>query len=168
MRPLAAGIGAFGAGLVLSGTAGAMWLFILGWAIQGFGGGLMIVALCVVVSRAYAERLRPAIMAAFAASWVIPSVVGPLVSGTVTERLGRGNEIVLAATVHPAWRVADAPGTRQRYRGYGSLPWSIAALRLWWTLRPDRCPGEKPHAQQLCGALCPGRYGCTYRNHLAN
>ncbi|GGQ30646.1 MFS transporter [Streptomyces roseolilacinus] len=85
---LAAGIGAFGAGLVVSGTAGAMWPFVLGRAVQGFGGGLVIVALYVVVSRAYEERLRPAIMAAFAASWVIPSIVGPLAAGTVTERLG--------------------------------------------------------------------------------
>ncbi|MCX4823431.1 MFS transporter [Streptomyces sp. NBC_01142] len=88
LRPLAAGISAFGAGLLLSGTAGTMWLFILGRAVQGLGGGLVIVALYVVVSRAYSERLRPAIMAAFAASWVVPSVVGPLASGTVTEHLG--------------------------------------------------------------------------------
>jgi MFS family permease len=88
LRPLAVGISAFGVGLLLSGTAGTMWLFILGRAVQGLGGGLVIVALYVVVSRAYSERLRPAIMAAFAASWVIPSVVGPLASGTVTEHLG--------------------------------------------------------------------------------
>lgn len=85
---LTTGIGAFAAGLVLSGTAGAMWLFILGRAVQGLGGGLVIVALYVVVGRAYPERLRPSIMAAFAASWVIPSVVGPLASGAVTEQLG--------------------------------------------------------------------------------
>ncbi|MFE2037776.1 MFS transporter [Streptomyces scopuliridis] len=88
LAPLATGISAFGAGLLLSGTAGTMWLFILGRAVQGLGGGLVIVALYVVVSRAYSERLRPSIMAAFAASWVIPSVVGPLASGTVTEHLG--------------------------------------------------------------------------------
>lgn len=85
---LTAGIGAFAAGLLLSGTAGAMWLFILGRAVQGLGGGLVIVALYVVVGRAYPERLRPAIMAAFAASWVLPSVVGPLGAGAVTEHLG--------------------------------------------------------------------------------
>lgn len=85
---LTAGIGAFAAGLVLSGTAGAMWLFVLGRAVQGLGGGLVIVALYVVVGRAYPVRLRPAIMAAFAASWVVPSVVGPLASGAVTEQLG--------------------------------------------------------------------------------
>ncbi|MFI6035703.1 MFS transporter [Streptomyces sp. NPDC051315] len=82
------GIAAFAAGLLLSGTAGAMWLFILGRAVQGFGGGLVIVALYVVVGRAYPERLRPAIMAAFAACWVVPSIVGPLAAGAVTEHLG--------------------------------------------------------------------------------
>lgn len=88
LAPLTTGIAAFAAGLVLSGTAGAMWLFILGRAVQGLGGGLVIVALYVVVGRAYPERLRPAIMAAFAAGWVVPSVVGPLASGAVTEHLG--------------------------------------------------------------------------------
>ncbi|MEU6946331.1 MFS transporter [Streptomyces sp. NPDC046316] len=88
LAPLAVGISAFAAGLLLSGTAGTMWLFIVGRAVQGLGGGLVIVALYVIVSRAYSEQLRPAIMAAFAASWVIPSVVGPLASGTITEHLG--------------------------------------------------------------------------------
>ncbi|MVO84784.1 MFS transporter [Streptomyces sp. p1417] len=88
LGPLAVGISAFAAGLVLSGTAAVMWMFILGRAVQGLGGGLVIVALYVIVSRAYPERLRPAILAAFAACWVVPSVVGPLISGTITEHLG--------------------------------------------------------------------------------
>ncbi|MEU6929111.1 MFS transporter [Streptomyces sp. NPDC046385] len=88
LAPLTAGMSAFAAGLLLSGTAGTMWLFILGRAVQGLGGGLVIVALYVVISRAYAEHLQPAIMAAFAAGWVVPSVVGPLASGTITEHLG--------------------------------------------------------------------------------
>ncbi|WEH33680.1 MFS transporter [Streptomyces sp. AM 4-1-1] len=86
--PVAVGIGAFGAGLLLSGTATGMWIFIAGRAVQGLGGGLVIVALYVVISRAYPEHLRPSIMAAFAASWVIPSVVGPLASGSVTQHIG--------------------------------------------------------------------------------
>ncbi|MFF4971815.1 MFS transporter [Streptomyces sp. NPDC001083] len=85
---LAAGIGAFAAGLILSGTAGGMGLFVLGRAVQGLGGGLVIVALYVVVGQAYPERLRPSIMAGFAAAWVVPSVVGPLAAGAVTEHLG--------------------------------------------------------------------------------
>ncbi|MFG1805877.1 MFS transporter [Streptomyces sp. NPDC049040] len=88
LAPLTAGIAAFAAGLVVSGTAGTMWTFVLGRAVQGVGGGMVIVALYVVVGLAYPERLRPSVMASFAASWVVPSIVGPLVSGTVTEQLG--------------------------------------------------------------------------------
>ncbi|GGV10739.1 MFS transporter [Streptomyces griseoflavus] len=88
LAPLTWGISSFAVGLLLAGTAGAMWLFILGRAVQGLGGGLVIVALYVIVGRAYPERLRPAIMAAFAASWVVPSIVGPLASGAVTEHIG--------------------------------------------------------------------------------
>ncbi|MGD6752514.1 MFS transporter [Streptomyces sp. BH105] len=88
LGPVTAGIGSFAAGLLLAGTAGTMWMFIAGRAVQGLGGGLVIVGLYVVVSRAYPERLRPAIMAAFAASWVVPSIVGPLAAGAVTEHIG--------------------------------------------------------------------------------
>lgn len=88
LAPLVTGIGAFAAGLLISGTAQSMWVFVLGRAVQGIGGGLVIVALYVVVGLAYPERLRPAVMAGFAASWVVPSIVGPLVAGTVTEQFG--------------------------------------------------------------------------------
>ncbi|MFE6360101.1 MFS transporter [Streptomyces sp. NPDC057806] len=88
LGPVTAGIGAFAAGLLLAGTATVMWVFVLGRAVQGFGGGLVIVGLYVVIGRAYPDRLRPAIVAAFAASWVVPSIVGPLASGVVTEQLG--------------------------------------------------------------------------------
>ncbi|EFG64748.1 major facilitator superfamily transporter, partial [Streptomyces sp. SPB074] len=88
LAPITLGIGGFAAGLLLCGTARSMWVFVLGRAVQGLGGGLVIVALYVVVSRAYPRRLQPAILAAFSACWVVPSVVGPLLAGTVTEHLG--------------------------------------------------------------------------------
>ncbi|MFG3227049.1 MFS transporter [Kitasatospora sp. NPDC048194] len=88
LRPLFTGIAVFGAGLVVAGTAPGMWVFVAGRAIQGLGGGLVIVALYVVVGRAYPERLRPAVFAAFSSAWVLPSIIGPLVSGAVTQHLG--------------------------------------------------------------------------------
>ncbi|NXY95121.1 MFS transporter [Streptomyces sp. BR123] len=160
LRALTAGIGAFAAGLVLAGTATAMWVFVLGRAVQGFGGGLVIVALYVVVSRAYEERLRPAIMAAFAASWVVPSIVGPLAAGTVTEHLGwrwvfLGIPVLVVvplAVALPAIRRTaagpvdpDAPPVafdRRRIRlafgislGAGLLQYAAQDLR-WWSLLP--------------------------------
>ncbi|KOG68408.1 MULTISPECIES: MFS transporter [Streptomyces] len=86
--PLFTGIATFGAGLVVAGCAPEMWLFVVGRGVQGIGGGLVIVALYVVVGRAYPEALRPSVLAAFSAAWVLPVIVGPLVAGTVTEQLG--------------------------------------------------------------------------------
>ena len=86
--PLFAGIGIFAVGLVVAGTAADMWIFVGGRAVQGLGGGLVIVALYVVVGRAFPERLRPAVFAAFSSAWVLPSIVGPVVSGAVTQHLG--------------------------------------------------------------------------------
>ena len=88
LAPLVSGITVFGAGLVVAGTAVNMWLFVAGRAIQGFGGGLVIVALYVVVGRDFPERLRPSVFAAFSASWILPSILGPVVAGTVAEHLG--------------------------------------------------------------------------------
>ncbi|MFE7114502.1 MFS transporter [Streptomyces sp. NPDC057654] len=85
--PLFTGIATFGAGLVVAGSAQQMWMFVAGRGVQGIGGGLVIVALYVVVGRAYPERLRPSIMASFSAAWVLPVIVGPLIAGTVTEQL---------------------------------------------------------------------------------
>lgn len=78
----------FGAGLLVAGAAPGMWIFVGGRALQGLGGGLVIVALYVVVGRAYPERLRPSVFAAFSAAWVLPSIVGPLVAGAVTQHIG--------------------------------------------------------------------------------
>ncbi|MEU4210400.1 MFS transporter [Streptomyces sp. NPDC026206] len=88
LAPLFAGIAAFGAGLVGAGSAQQMWMFVAARGVQGIGAGLVIVALYVVVGRAYPERLRPAVMASFSAAWVVPVIVGPLVAGAVTERIG--------------------------------------------------------------------------------
>ncbi|RMI33845.1 MFS transporter [Streptomyces triticirhizae] len=88
LAPVLAGIATFALGLLLSGTAQSMWVFVVGRALQGVGGGLVIVALYVTVRLAFPERLRPAALAAFSASWVVPSMVGPVIAGTITEQLG--------------------------------------------------------------------------------
>ncbi|SOD65006.1 Major Facilitator Superfamily protein [Streptomyces zhaozhouensis] len=88
LSPVLAGIGTFALGLLLSGVAQSMWVFVAGRALQGAGGGLVIVALYVTVRLAFPERLRPAALAAFSASWVVPSMVGPVIAGTITEQLG--------------------------------------------------------------------------------
>lgn len=86
--PLLSGVMTFVAGLLLAGLATSMPMFVLGRAVQGFGAGLVIVALYVVVGRAYPERLRPRAFAAMSAAWVLPSIVGPVAAGWVSGHLG--------------------------------------------------------------------------------
>ncbi|MFF6998514.1 MFS transporter [Streptomyces sp. NPDC008313] len=177
---LTTGIGAFAAGLLLSGTAGSMWPFILGRAVQGLGGGLVIVALYVVVGHAYPERLRPSIMAAFAASWVVPSVVGPLAAGAVTEHLGWrwvfigipvlvGLPLALALpqirrrAAGPAGDAARVPFDRRRIRlalgislGAGLLQY--AAQDLTWTSAVPAVAGAVLLVPAVLGLLPRGTY----------
>jgi MFS family permease len=78
----------FGAGLLVVGTAPSMTVFLLGRLLQGLGSGGVIVGLYVMVSRVYPPSLHPSVFAGFAAAWVIPGLVGPVVAGRVTETVG--------------------------------------------------------------------------------
>ncbi|MGB9376241.1 MAG: MFS transporter [Mycobacteriales bacterium] len=84
-RPLLIGLAVFTAGLIIAGTAQIMAIFVLGRAIQGFGTGLVIVAIYVVIAHAYDEDQRPKVFAAISAAWVLPSVLGPAISGVISE-----------------------------------------------------------------------------------
>ena len=86
-RPLLGAIAVFVLGLVAAGAATNMYLFIAGRLIQGLGGGAAIVAVYVVVARVFPESMRPRVFAAMSGAWVLPSIVGPLAAGLVTEHL---------------------------------------------------------------------------------
>jgi MFS family permease len=87
LLPFGLAVVTFGAGLLLAGAATGMWLFVTGRAVQGFGAGLNIVALYVVVGRAYPEAMRPRLFSAMSSAWVLPALVGPSVAGLVADRL---------------------------------------------------------------------------------
>lgn len=86
--PLWTGIGLFLAGLLVAGLAQDMLVLVAGRVLQGVGTGLYIVALYVLVARVFPADRRPKVFAAFAAAWVIPSIVGPAVAGLVVEHVG--------------------------------------------------------------------------------
>lgn len=90
-RPLWHGTAWFLAGLLIAGLAPSMEILVAGRIIQGFGSGLLTVALYVVVGQLYPARLRPRIFAAFATGWVVPSLVGPAIAGLIVE--------------HTSWRI---------------------------------------------------------------
>jgi MFS family permease len=83
--PLLASVGGFSLGLLLAGLAPSIELFVAARFLQGLGTGAMTVALYVLVARHYAPVDHPGIFGAFAAAWVVPSMVGPTVAGVVAE-----------------------------------------------------------------------------------
>jgi MFS family permease len=90
-RPLWHGTAWFLVGLIIAGLAPTMEILVAGRIIQGFGGGLLMVAEYVVVGQLYPARLRPRIFAAFSTGWVLPSLVGPAIAGLIVE--------------HASWRI---------------------------------------------------------------
>lgn len=85
--PLYAAIVLFLVGLVIAGAAPTMDVFLVGRLIQGLGAGGQTVALYVVVARIYPAHLHGRVFAAFAAAWVVPSMIGPFLAGAVTQYL---------------------------------------------------------------------------------
>jgi MFS family permease len=85
--PIIGGTGLFGVGLVAAGTATTMGQFVAGRAVQGLGGGMVIVSLYVLVGRAYPEQLRGRAFSVMASCWVLPAIVGPFVAGVLAEQV---------------------------------------------------------------------------------
>ncbi|MGM7696649.1 MFS transporter [Microbacterium sp. A84] len=84
---LYAAVSLFIIGLLISGFAITMEQFLLGRLVQGLGAGGQTVALYVVVARLYPPHLHGRVFAAFAAAWVVPSMIGPFLAGAVAEFL---------------------------------------------------------------------------------
>jgi len=135
-KPLVIAIAVFIVGLVFSGTALNMEVFVVGRVLQGLGNGAIIVSLYVVVGRLYPAVLHPKIFGAFAAAWVLPSLIGPPVAGVVADVfswhwvfLGVGVLVLIAggAVIPALLQLRSAPpidGVAED-RSWWSVVWSV-------------------------------------------
>lgn len=116
--PIWAGAASFMGGLAVSGAAPDMEVFIAGRLLQGLGGGLFSVSLYVLVGRVYPAEMHPKVFSLLAAAWVVPSMVGPAITGLLV----------------------DGPGWRWVFLGVpaAAVP---AAVLLWRGLAGVRGPG---------------------------
>src|SRR4051812_3837613 len=87
-RPFGIGITVFCVGLLAAGSAHAMWFLVLARFVQGLGGGAIPAIAYVVVARVYPAPLRPRLFAIMSTAWVVPGIVGPVLSAFVTHALG--------------------------------------------------------------------------------
>ncbi len=79
-------IAALAIGSILVGVAWDLVSLIAGRALQGLGGGALIVSVYVVVARGYPDSMRPRAMLVVASGWVLPSLIGPVIAGVLTEQ----------------------------------------------------------------------------------
>jgi MFS family permease len=125
----------FVVGLLIAGTATDMWQLVIGRLVHGLGGGGLTVALYVIVARVIPAALQPSLFAGFAAAWVVPSLVGPFISGVVADSVGWewvflgvvGLVLPALAMVVPSLRRMNLDSAEQR------PPWRISRI-AWATL----------------------------------
>ena len=104
VRPLQAGMAVFVASQVLMAFSPGMALFTAGRLGSGVAEALMDVSLTVLLARALPEALRAKVFAAFAAAWVLPSLLGPPIAGVMAEVWSwRSVFAIGVALLVPAW-----------------------------------------------------------------
>lgn len=129
--PLWNGVAWFVLGLLIAGLAQSMPILLLGRIVQGFGTGAISVALYVLVGQVYPAALRPRLFAAFSAGWVVPSLIGPTISGLIVEHAGwRWVFLAVPFLAVPA-SLMLRPGLRQLSSRSSGKPQSS---RLGWAL----------------------------------
>ena len=74
-------------GSALAGLATSFPVLLAGRFVAGLGAGLVVVALYVVIARAYPDALRPKVFTWVSAAWVLPALVGPPVAGWLATHL---------------------------------------------------------------------------------
>lgn len=142
----------FGLGCVLAGAAPSIEWFFAGRALQGFGAGGLFASVYAVITLAYHDRMRPAMMAATSSAWIIPSLIGPAIAGFIAEQLNWRLVffalipvlLVVAPLTLPAYhrmhgRRGDLtvnPGTRDRLASAVGLALATAVFLVGLELEP--------------------------------
>lgn len=135
---LRAGATAFALAQLMVGAATAMPMVIAGRVLSGLAEGLIDVALMVLVASALPAALRPRMFSLFAAMWILPSVLGPLLTGLVTEQVGwRWVFLGSLALLAPSWLLLQ-PAMRQSMRAPAPEPGAddVAELEAWRAALP--------------------------------
>lgn len=75
----------FALGCLVSGLADNMGTVLIGRALTGFGAGATFATVYAIVGGAYEDQLRPSMLAAMSSAWVVPSLIGPFISGFIAD-----------------------------------------------------------------------------------
>lgn len=104
---------------VVCGSAPTMSVLIAGCVIRGFGEGLLITAIYVVIGQVFRIAMVPRVQSAIGSAFVVPSLLGPLIAGIVAQQAG--------------WR----------WVFLGVLPFSLVAIALLLPVLRSLQPGGR-------------------------
>ncbi|MEF2978811.1 MFS transporter [Subtercola sp. YIM 133946] len=131
-RALYAAVFSFAGGLLVAGFAVSMPMLVAGRLISGLGGGGLTVALYVLVARVFPPHLHARVFAAFAAAWVIPSLVGPFVAGAVAQTVGWRWVFLGVVVLVLLAMIMVVPVMRGFPTAHSDVPWN--ATRILWSI----------------------------------
>ncbi|MEO6414379.1 MAG: MFS transporter [Pedococcus sp.] len=153
VRPLQAGMAVFAVSQVLMALAPGMVLFTLGRFGSGIAEALMDVSLTVLLARALPEELRAKVFAAFAAAWVLPSLVGPPGAGLLTEAVSWRAVFAVGVALLPLAWLLLRPSMRATS---AQAPAASAPARASWSPREHRAVRAAGLAAAGLAALTAG------------
>lgn len=136
-------VGALGAGL-----APTLLVFATARALQGIGGGLVMVPLYVLIGALVAPSRRPKFFAAFSYAWVVPSMLGPAISGWIITHFSWRPVFIVAvplAVVSLPLLARSVNRVRAPQANWDDLPWKALLAALG-------CAGAIA-VWQVCGGL---------------
>lgn len=155
--PLAVGGTLFLLGLALCAIAPNMTVFIAGRLLQGLGGGIDSVIAYVLIAQLIPKRLQPRMFGLLVTAWLLPAIVGPLVTGVLVDWLHWravfaiiliGSSIALAALLGVARR-APTVHTATPVFGRRGLWAAVACLGVVGL----HLTGHQPTSWMIAGTL---------------
>jgi len=137
-RPYLTAAVCFAAGLLVAGLAPSMAVFILGRAVQGFGGGGVVAVAYLAINRGFPDELRARVLALMSGAWVLPGLIGPALASAMAALLSwRGVflgllplVLVAVALTLPALRRIEASGTPIEWSRIQAVSLAAAGLVL--------------------------------------
>ncbi|MBA2519523.1 MAG: MFS transporter [Chloroflexia bacterium] len=111
--PFALGVVVLTIGLILGGVAASMGILILARILQGFAGGCVSSIAYVAIGRGYPAAAKPKMLALLSSAWVVPGLIGPAISGVITDQVGWRWVFLALVPLPPLAAAMVVPGLRQ-------------------------------------------------------
>ncbi|MDI3389580.1 MFS transporter [Streptomyces sp. B-S-A8] len=127
--PVALGVIVFAVGCLVAGAAVNWPLFLLGRFVQGLGVGAVMSMAYAVIGLAYPEHLRARMFALLSSAWTIPSLVGPVIAGTLADFTTWRAVFLLMLPLIAVSAVLTLPGLRRLDRPEAP---AAAPAEPWW------------------------------------